>query len=170
MWSGAAEGDDVAAAVGRTDAAVRQLAGRARKHHREGAVRATVDPAEHSRAVETFLVAAGGGGLAGLVAALDPAVVLVSDGGGDVTAAPRPVLGADKVARFLLGIVAKVEPGDTVTVVPVDGLAGLLLSGPAGTTAVVSFTVADGRVTAVDLVRAPKKLGQSDRTDQRNRA
>jgi hypothetical protein len=95
---------DIAVVVGRTPSAVRQLAGRARKHVRDGAPRLEVDAAQHRTAVTAFIQAAAGGDPATLLTALDPQVVLTSDGGGVVTAARRPVYGADRVARFIIGV------------------------------------------------------------------
>ncbi|WP_205471944.1 RNA polymerase sigma factor SigJ [Nocardioides sp. SYSU D00038] len=149
---------EVAAAVGRTPEAVRQLASRARRHVSAGTPRVDVDRDTHHRVLEAFLVAAAGGDLTGLVRVLDPDVVLTSDGGGAVSAARRPVLGADRVARFLLGVVRK-GADRTVAVVDVNGAPGLVLLERDGTrSAVVSLTVDGDRVVRVDLVVAPAKL------------
>jgi RNA polymerase sigma-70 factor (ECF subfamily) len=148
----------VAEAVGRTPAAVRQLAARARAHISARAPRVTVGTAEHAAAVTRFLEAAIGGDLAALVGALDPDVVLTSDGGGQVSAARRPVHGADRVARLLLGLIGRIPPAAEVQVISVNGAIGLgVLSGGQLTT-VASLTTASGRITRVDLVLAPGKL------------
>ena len=149
---------EVARVVGRSPDAVRQLASRARAHLAERAPRLDVDAAEHDEAVGAFLRAAAGGDLEALVATLDPDVVLTSDGGGEVSAARRPVHGADSVARFFLGIAARRVPGDDVDVRPVNGRTGLVLRHGDELTGVVSFTVADGRVVRVDFLRSPSKL------------
>lgn len=73
---------EVAAAVGRSPAAVRQLAARARRHIATGAPRLDVDPTQHQAVVGAFTRATTTGDLAGLLAILDPQVVLTSDGGG----------------------------------------------------------------------------------------
>ncbi len=88
--------DEIAAIVGRAPAAVRQLASRARRHVRGQSPWPSTDAAEHRRVVEAFASAATSGDLAALIRVLDPDVVLVSDGGGLVTSARRPVLGADR--------------------------------------------------------------------------
>ncbi|WP_370247010.1 RNA polymerase sigma factor SigJ [Nocardioides sp.] len=152
--------DEVAAAVGRSPEAVRQLASRARRHVRAEAPRLEVSRDEHDEVVQAFLAAAGTGDLAALVAVLDPAVVATSDGGGVVSAARRPVEGADRVARFLLGVTARAlgHPGADLALVQVNGRLGLLLLRDRAPDAVVSLTVAHGRVQRVDLVRAPDKL------------
>ena len=150
--------DEVAAVVGRTPAAVRQLASRARRHVRGQSPWPSTDAAEHRRVVEAFSAAAATGDLAALIRVLDPDVVLVSDGGGVVTSARKPVLGADRVARFLLGTLAKAQPGDMVDRVAVNGAPGFAIYQQGELVTVVSVTVAAGRVTRLDLVRAPDKL------------
>lgn len=92
---------------------------------------------------------------------LDPDVALVSDGGGVVRAARRPVVGADKVARFLLRTIAKAEPSSHFELVRVNGLAGFAVFEAGRIASVVALTVADGRVGRLDLVRAPGKLRAS---------
>ncbi|WP_088287796.1 RNA polymerase sigma factor SigJ [Kineosporia sp. A_224] len=148
----------VAQAVGRTPAAVRQLAVRARAHVASGAARVEVDRREQRRVAEAFLAAAGGGDLAALVAVLDPDAVLTSDGGGVVSAARRPVRGADDVARFVLGIGRKARAGDVVRPATVNGGPGFVATRDGVTFLVAALTVGGGRVTRVDLVLAPDKL------------
>jgi RNA polymerase sigma-70 factor (ECF subfamily) len=155
--------DEVAAIVGRTPAAVRQLASRARRHVREQSPWPSADAAEHRRVVEAFASAATCGDLAGLIRVLDPNVILVSDGGGLVTSARRPILGADRVARFVLGVVAKEQPGDVIAPVTVNGAPGFAVYRQGELITVVSVTVAAGRVIRLDLVRAPGKLARVTR-------
>jgi len=97
---------EIAAIVGRTQAACRQLATSARRRVRDRDAR-RVTAERHDDAVRAFAAACAGGDLATLVAVLDPSVVLRSDGGGVVSAARRPVQGALNVARFLFGIIEK---------------------------------------------------------------
>jgi RNA polymerase sigma-70 factor, ECF subfamily len=150
--------EDVATTVGRTPAAVRQLASRARKHIEAGAPRLDVHPQQHRDVVQRFLDAAAGGDLAALIAMLDPAVVLTSDGGGRRNTARRPVHGAERVARFTLGIVGQVQPGQTLTPVDVNGSLGMALYDHDQLDTVVSFTVSGGLLTRIDFIRAPEKL------------
>jgi RNA polymerase sigma-70 factor (ECF subfamily) len=150
--------EDVATTVGRSPAAVRQLAARARKHIEAGAPRLEVDPQQHRDVVQRFLDAAAGGDLEALLAMLDPAVVLTSDGGGRRNTARRPVHGAERVARFLLGIVGQVQPGQTLTPVDVNGALGIALYDHDQLDTVVSFTVSGGLLSRIDFVRAPEKL------------
>jgi RNA polymerase sigma-70 factor (ECF subfamily) len=150
--------EDVASTVGRSPAAVRQLAARARKHIEAGAPRLEVDPQQHHDVVQRFLDAAAGGDLEALVAMLDPSVVLTSDGGGRRNTARRPVHGADRVARFLLGILGQVQPGQTVMPVAVNGVLGMALYDHEQLDTVVSFTVSGGLLSRIDFIRAPEKL------------
>jgi RNA polymerase sigma-70 factor (ECF subfamily) len=148
----------IAGVVGRTPAAVRQLAARARKHVTAGAPRIDVNTAEHRAAVAAFSRASAGGDLAALVAVLDPDVTLTSDGGGAVSTARRPVHGADRVARFMVGIAGKVGPGQRVAPIIVNGAPGLAVLQGEQITAVASLTIASSRITRVDLILAPGKL------------
>jgi RNA polymerase sigma-70 factor (ECF subfamily) len=150
--------DEVAAVVGRSPAAVRQLASRARRHVRTRGMPPAVDAAEHRKVVAAFEVAVTSGDLATLIQVLDPGVVLVSDGGGVVSSARRPVAGADRVGRFLLGILAKARPGDRIQRADVNGAPGFAMYQAGRLVTVVSLTVAGGRVARLDLVRAPDKL------------
>jgi RNA polymerase sigma-70 factor (ECF subfamily) len=149
---------EVAAVVGRTPAAVRQLAARARAHVADGAPRLDVTPTEHDAVVTAFALAAASGDLAALLRVLDPEVVLTSDGGGAVTAARRPILGADKVSRFLFGIASNATETQHLEVVSVNGATGLALYDGDRITIVMSFTVQGSRIVRLDCVLAPAKL------------
>lgn len=151
---------EVAAAVGRTPAAVRQLAARARAHVAARAPRVAVDDTEHRAVVAAFVRASTEGDLRGLLAVLDPHVVATSDGGGLVGAARRPVVGADAVARFLRGVVARIGPAQRLVAVAVNGRAGLAVVEDGVVRLVAALTVQDGRVRRVDFVLAPPKLAR----------
>lgn len=147
---------DIAEIVGRSPAAVRQLATSARRRvadHRG----LSAPPAEHDAVVRAFLAAAGGGDLGALTSLLDTSVTLRSDGGGVVSAARHPVVGPMRVARFLLGVLAK-QPTWTVSErVTADGL-GFTLTDGGEVRAVVNLRVAGGLVTDVWMVVNPGKL------------
>jgi RNA polymerase sigma-70 factor (ECF subfamily) len=149
---------DVASVVGRSPDAVRQLASRARGHVQANTPRLKVDADEHKRTVSAFLAAAAGGDLNGLVSLLDHDVVATSDGGGKVSAARRPVVGPEKVARFLLGLVNRYVPDRQADLVMVNGEIGVARYVHGDLDFVASITTAGGRVTALHLVRAPDKL------------
>jgi RNA polymerase sigma-70 factor (ECF subfamily) len=148
---------DVAEVVGRSPAACRQLAASARRHvgTRPGAA---VPRERHRALVAAFAEAAGSGRLDVLIGVLDPDVVLRSDGGGLVSAARRPVRGADPVARFLQGLARKNPDAEYEPVVSGDGEGFLIRIGGA-VAAVVSLATDGIRVTDVWIMRNPAKLG-----------
>jgi RNA polymerase sigma-70 factor (ECF subfamily) len=149
---------EIAAIVGRSPASVRQLASRARRHVREHAPSPSADPAGHRRVVEAFEAAANSGDLATLIRLLDPDVVLVSDGGGVVTTARKPVTGVDRVARFVMEVIAKAHDAGLLERVDVNGAPGFAVYYRGDLAGIVSVTVTGERVTRVDIVRAPGKL------------
>lgn len=148
--------DEIAAAVGRSPAAVRQLASSARRHVRESRATA-VPPAEHDRVVRAFQEATRTGEVADLLRFLAPDVELRSDGGGVVRAALNVISGADKVARFLLGIAAK-HPELTMQEQPRGDGVGLVFRDGERVQSVMDFLVEDGRITRLWIVLNPAKL------------
>ena len=152
--------DEIAEAVGKTVAAVRQIAHRAREHVIARRPRMRVDPAEQQAVVDKFMAALDGGDLRSLMDVLAPDVVLITDGGGVLRAARKPVVGAEKVLTFLAR--AAKAPDLAATRVWVNGMPGARLD-VEGTPAVVSLVVADGRVTHIYAIRNPHKLGWLDR-------
>ncbi|WP_033438916.1 RNA polymerase sigma factor SigJ [Saccharothrix sp. NRRL B-16314] len=149
---------EIAAVVGRSPAAVRQLAVRARAHVAAGAPRVEVESAEHRRAVDAFVRAVGQGDLRGLLAVLDPDVLLTTDGGGMLGVARRPVLGADRVGRFLVGVRRKMAAGERIAALAVNGGPGFAVLTGNATRFVCAFTVHGGLIKRVDFVVAPAKL------------
>ena len=94
-----------------------------------------------------------------LMAVLHADATLVSDGGGKAAAATRPVLGADRVAKFVLGYARKVHWSESdFQLVTVNGAPGLLMRHPIAGTGTYSFDIADGRIRAIYVVRNPDKL------------
>jgi RNA polymerase sigma-70 factor, ECF subfamily len=153
---------EVSEALGRNEAACRQLVSRARHHVREHAPRFNPDRAQHAEAVRAFLAACSRGSVAELVRVLDPDVTLRSDGGGLVAGvARRPVVGADHVARLLLGVAAKHVA--TSWVGTVNGSPGVVFEAASGVVGVMAFTVAGGLITEIDFVVNPEKLRRVDR-------
>ncbi|WP_242677294.1 RNA polymerase sigma factor SigJ [Streptomonospora litoralis] len=150
--------DEVGRVVGRSPAACRQLAARARKHVTARAPRFDVGPDEHRRIVEAFLSAIRGGDMDGLVSLLDPDAVLRSDGGGAVRSALHPILGARKVARFLLGIQARSAGLHELRHAAVNGRPGLLGIRDGRTESVAAIAVSGGRISEIDIVLNPEKL------------
>ncbi|MFE3071514.1 RNA polymerase sigma-70 factor [Streptomyces sp. NPDC059247] len=149
---------EIATALDRTEAAVRQLAGRARRHVEEGRPRYDVDPAERRDLTERFLTAAAGGDLGGLLALLAPDARLVGDSGGKAKAPLRIIEGADKVGRFLAATSRGADTLYDLRLVEVNGapaVVGLLDGRP---DSLVQIEVRDGRVQCVYIIRNPDKL------------
>jgi RNA polymerase sigma-70 factor (ECF subfamily) len=149
---------DIAAVLERGEPAVRQLAGRARKHVEERRPRYEVDPAERRDLTERFLAAAGEGDLAGLLSMLAPQARLIGDSGG-LAQAPRRVLdSADKVGRFVIGVARKGVTGLEFRFLEVNGGVAVLVLSDGKPDSVLQLDVADGRVQCVYIVRNPEKL------------
>ncbi|MGW6458838.1 RNA polymerase sigma factor SigJ [Streptomyces sp. NPDC055078] len=155
---------EIADVVGRTPDSVRQLASRARRRVRSEAPRRSVDREEHRRVVEAFLTAVTGGDFDGLLEILDPEVVWRSDGGGRFGAARLPILGNEKVTRFVERLMhGFAERGSRFVRREVNGAPGLVLADPStGLVAVYAFTVDRGRVTEIDVALNPEKLTHLD--------
>lgn len=162
--------DGVAGVLGVSPAAARQHASRARKAVQDRAPRRTAPASEQRAVLGAFLTAARLGDLHGLLKLLDPDVVLTSDGGGLVQAARRPITGADKVARFLIGILDKSRPAEIVAeLASVNGELGVVTwLRPPGTDELVLNGVVrvelapDGRAAQVQLFVNPEKLTRLD--------
>ena len=144
--------------MGRSPSSVRQLASRARHHIEAGRSRFDVDAGKHRRLTEVFLTACRAGDLDSLKNLLAEDVTVVSDGGGRATVALRPVVGADKVARFFLGLASKMT--GTTSFEPAN-----LNSTPAWVARVdgridhVGWPMAAGDgISAFYIVRNPEKL------------
>ena len=151
--------DEIAAATDRSASAVRQLAHRARAHVQER--RPRVEPAADAREVaERFFAAATTGDVQALMDVMSPDVVLLTDGGGKVQAALRPILGAGKVARWLQGVLPE---GATVTFewTVANGSPAVLLNLDGQLDTIASLLVIDSRVAEIYMVRNPDKLPTS---------
>ncbi|WP_375736110.1 RNA polymerase sigma-70 factor [Polymorphospora lycopeni] len=152
--------DELAEAVGKTPAAVRQIAHRARTHVAERRPRGAASPAEARGALEAFQRAIETGDLQGLVDLLAPDVVALGDGGGVKQAMPRPVMGADKVARLITAGLATVVDRLSAELVQVNGWPALLLRLDGEIDSVMSVRVVEGPVTGMYTVRNPEKLSR----------
>ena len=149
--------DEIAAAVGKTEAAVRQIAHRAREHVAARRPRVQVDRAEQAVVVQRFLAAIRGGDLQKLLDVLAPDVVLVPDGGGVVAAARHPIEGADRVAALLRGLATL--PG-RLEAAPMwlNGGHALRFELDGELNTVASLVIADDRISRIYAVRNPHKL------------
>jgi len=160
--------DEIAEAVGKSPAAVRQIAHRAREHVAARRPRTAVSTTEQQEVVDRFLAAVRNGDLQGLLEVLAPDVVVVADGGGLVQAAMRPITGAQRVARFLVGA-ARIEDFDTRTIW-LNGSPGARIDIDGELDTVVSATVEDGRITHLYAIRNPHKLAALRRVAELTRS
>lgn len=152
--------DEIGTAVGKTSAAVRQIALRARNDVAARRPRVDVDSAEQRAVVERFLVAVRTGDLQGLMDALAPDVLLRADGGGIANAIRKPLAGAEPVAR-LLSKFAVFAPDGELEVVWLNGAPAVLIRARGELTA-VSFGLEDGLISHLYVVRNPHKLTALD--------
>ncbi|MEU8120460.1 RNA polymerase sigma-70 factor [Spirillospora sp. NPDC049024] len=150
--------DEIADAVGKSPAAVRQIAHRARGHVDARRPREAVSPGETRAALESFRRAVETGDLQGLLDVLAPEVVLMGDGGGLKQAAPRPVTGAAKVARFIIGGTGRVRHKITTEMAVVNGGPALVLRLDGELDGVLAVRVEGARISGLYYVRNPEKL------------
>lgn len=150
--------EEVAATLGRTPAAVRQLAARARAHVRQARPRFPVTPDDGRRIAEAFRAAAMSGDAAALGRLLAEDAVLRTDGGGVVTAAINPVFGADRIARFFAGLGRKARLGAMHEPAWINGLPGYVTRFPDGAVQTTALEIEAGLIRAVYVVRNPEKL------------
>ncbi|GHE35934.1 RNA polymerase sigma-70 factor [Streptomyces capitiformicae] len=149
---------EIAAMLDRAEPAVRQLAGRARKHVDERRPRYDVDPAERRELTERFLAAAAGGDLDGLMSLLAPDVRLVGDSGGLAKAPARVIESADKVGRFVHGASRQGIADATFRYMEINGGIALVVLSGGKVDSVFQLEVADGRIQCIYIVRNPEKL------------
>ncbi|MFD4604409.1 RNA polymerase sigma-70 factor [Streptomyces sp. NPDC058464] len=150
--------DEVAEAVGRTPAAVRQIARRARNHVAARQPRVSVSPMEHKAVMDRFLAALHTGRIQDLVETMAPDVILIADGGGLTAAALAPVHGAELVATMLAGT----ERGESETMlVWLNGAPAIRIESDGGRAA-VSLLVESGRITRIYATSNPQKLARLD--------
>ncbi|MFC8001211.1 sigma-70 family RNA polymerase sigma factor [Streptomyces rochei] len=144
--------DEIAPIVDRTPAAARQLASRARRRVRGGAPVPNPDTTKQREVVEAFLTAARGGDFDGLLAVLDPDVVARSDGRTGARGALAVAQGAATFAR----IARAAQPA------LIDGAPGVLASQADGGFRAMTFVVADGRITELEVISEPERLRELD--------
>ncbi|MFI1393924.1 RNA polymerase sigma-70 factor [Streptomyces sp. NPDC020681] len=149
---------EIATTLERSEAAVRQLAGRARRHVEERKPRFDVDPAERRDLTERFLAAAAGGDLDALLTLLAPDVRLVGDSGGKAKAPLRVMESADKVGRFLFAVAKEPVPGLDFRFVEVNGAPALIVLTAGKLDSVIQLEILDGRIQCVYIIRNPDKL------------
>ncbi|ORT60913.1 RNA polymerase sigma-70 factor [Streptomyces sp. CB03238] len=149
---------EIAATLDRSEAAVRQLSGRARRHVDEGRPRYDVDPAERRELTERFMAAAAGGDLEGLLALLAPDARLIGDSGGKAKAPLRVMETADKIGRFLCAVAQDPAASAEFGTVEVNGGPALLVLVDGKPDSVIQVDVREGRIQSIYIVRNPDKL------------
>ena len=154
--------DEIAGAIGKSPAAVRQIAHRAREHVAARRPRGVVSPAQARAALQAFQRAAETGDLQSLVDILAPDVVALSDGGGVVQAVPTPVVGADRVARLLTAGLPRIAAAATLEPAQVNGYPALIVRVDGQVDTVIAVRIDDGLITGLYAVRNPEKLARME--------
>jgi len=152
--------DEIAPIVGRSPAAARQLASRARRRIKGAAPVPDADPARQREVVDAFLAAARSGDFDALLAVLDPDVVLRADVGAVPAGASRVVRGAPAVAEQALAFARRVGPFARRALV--NGTAGIVAAPGGRPMSVLGFTVTRGKIVEIDILADPERLSQLD--------
>jgi RNA polymerase sigma-70 factor (ECF subfamily) len=155
--------DEIAEAVDKSPPTVRQIAHRARAHVAARRPRAVASPAETRAALEAFQRAVETGDLQSLLEILAPDVVAMGDGGGVKRAAPRPVVGAERVARLFAAGLATLGADLSLEPAQVNGCPALIVRLNGEIDGVMTVRVEDGLVTGLYVVRNPTKLSRVER-------
>jgi len=153
---------DIAKTLGRTEAACRQLAARAREHVKAGKPRYRPSAEEEQRLTRAFLAATMSGDESLLRGILAQDVIMHADGGGVVSATLNPVFGLEKAVRLMMGIKKKwPAPDDTVArLARINGAPGIVLSHDGVVFQTMGLEIVDGRIAAVYTMRNPDKLAR----------
>jgi RNA polymerase sigma-70 factor (ECF subfamily) len=151
--------DEIARAVGKSEANTRQILTRARGRLRDSRPRFTVSRRESEEVVRRFRHAYVSGNVEELMAVLHTDAELVADGGGKAPAAMTPVLGADRITAFVAELAGRMHWAESdVRLVTINGAPGMLVRHPVSGDSACSFDIADGRIRAIYVVRNPDKL------------
>jgi RNA polymerase sigma-70 factor (ECF subfamily) len=153
--------DEIAEAVDKSSAAVRQIAHRAREHVAARRPRMVVSRTEQREVVERFLTALTGGDLQGLMDVLAPDVVALADGGGLAAATRRPLAGRRRVAAALSHF-AELAPGVDITMPLINGAVAVRIDPGGEFDTAITLIIADGLITHLYAMRNPHKLGRLD--------
>ena len=154
--------DEIADAVDKSPAAVRQIAHRARSHVESRRPRETVGRLERDAVIERFMAAVATGDLQSLMDVLAPDVVLITDGGGVKQAALRPIQGAEKVVRWMVGVLTRDEGVASAEPTVVNGGVGLRLLLDDVLDTIATMRIDGDKVTGLYFVRNPHKLARVD--------
>ncbi|WJV44621.1 RNA polymerase sigma-70 factor [Streptomyces flavofungini] len=153
---------EVAASIGKTEVAVRQIAHRARRHVHARRRRFEPDSGASREIVQRFLFAASTGEVQALMDLLAPDVVQISDGGGKVVAARRPIVGSAEVARFVLGVIKTTTEATRVEYATYNGMPAARFVTDGELDWLVAFEIHDGRIAGLYGMRNPDKLHRAE--------
>lgn len=153
---------EIAASVRKSEPTVRQIAHRAREHVHARRRRFEPDTEASRQVVYRFLGAAASGDVQGLMDVLAPDVVQLSDGGGNVVAARKPVFGNAAVANFVLGVIRTAGPDTTMEMATYNGLPAVRFMSGDALDSLVAFEVNGEHITGLYAVRNPEKLGRTE--------
>ncbi|UTP38512.1 nuclear transport factor 2 family protein [Phenylobacterium sp. LH3H17] len=155
--------ESVAETLGRNEAAVRQLAARARAHVKDNRPRFTVSQEDAAKLAAAFMAAATRGDMTALSAVLAEDAVMVTDGGGKRKASLRPLIGREDIMRLLEGLAWRHdgEPWSmTFRAVRINGYPGVILEAEDGPMTVAFQPGEDGKLAGIYMVRNPEKLSR----------
>jgi RNA polymerase sigma-70 factor, ECF subfamily len=150
--------EEVAATLDRSPASVRQLAHRAREHVQARRPRFDADTDEQRRVTQEFLQACFTGDLDRLLGLLAPDVILTSDGGGKRQAALRPIVGSEKVGRFMVAVSQGGAEGAEIRFESINGQIGIVARKDGEAHYVGLLGVTDGRISEILIIANPDKL------------
>ena len=151
---------EIATMLEKSEANCRQLVSRAEEHVRQRRPRFDATRAEAERVTGAFVAACASGDLNGLVELLASDAVVYSDGGGKAKAALAPIVGADRISRFVLGIIRKTPDLAKLKAITVNGMPGLLATIDGRVVLVLTCEIVDGRIVKGFIVRNPDKLAR----------
>ncbi|MEQ1440449.1 sigma-70 family RNA polymerase sigma factor [Fontimonas sp. SYSU GA230001] len=158
---------EIARTLQRSEDACRQLAARGRAQVRRDRPRFRPSAEESTRLTQAFVAALGSGDIEGLKQVLAADAVFYADGGGKVPSARKPVLGAERIARFLAGLVRKpaivrrlIHGPLGLKIAPVNGMPGALLYMSGRLVQTYALDIRDGRIHALYVTRNPDKLAR----------
>ena len=149
---------EVATILGKTEAACRQLVHRAKERVKDGKPRFTPSREEQQRVLEGFRKAVESGDVAGLATLFSPDAILYSDGGGKAAATLNPIYGAEKIARFFVGVRDKYPESAEIALRIVNGSLGYVIYVGDQVLQASSFTFDGDHIAAIHIVRNPDKL------------
>jgi RNA polymerase sigma-70 factor (ECF subfamily) len=154
--------DEIAEAIGKTPAAVRQLASRARNHVAARRPRIEVNRTEHQQIVNQFLAVMTSGDVQGLMDVLAPDVVLIADGGGLAPAFRHPIEGVEQVAA-VLSRYGRIAPDVVAATMWLNGAPAVRIDRAGALDTAVSLAIENGRITRIYAIRNPHKLAHLDK-------